>query len=356
MPSRPTRDTLLRIWEMLNLLPTAGNGLTAAEITQRLEDEGFPISQRQVERDLDELAGPVPIIPSTDRPARWRWMPGSSRNPGNMALPEALSWQLVADIVTPLLPRAMLQGLQPFFEISRKRLDAIRPQNPAAGWRDRVRLVMPTQPLLPPKVKDEVLETIQHAVLHCCQIQVSYRNQGADSASELPLHPLGLIQRGQVAYLLATAYQYQDVRLFALHRMESALLLDRPVVTPEGFDIDEALRQGLGQFGTGHAIRLVARIDKWLALHLQETRLSDGQTLTPLPDGSWRLDAEVLETWQLEWWILSQGAALEVLEPEELRDHIRRTLKKAARQYKRSEIETPITMDIPHQKIPGGES
>lgn len=166
MPTRPTRDTLLRIWEMLSIVPGSGDGLTAAEITQRLEDEGFPISQRQVERDLIELAGPVPIMPSQDRPSRWRWMPGSTRNPGNMALPEALSWQLVADIVTPLLPRAMLKNLQPFFDLSRQRLDAIRQQTPKAGWRDRVRLVMPTQPLLPPKVKDEVLEMIQDAVLN----------------------------------------------------------------------------------------------------------------------------------------------------------------------------------------------
>lgn len=347
MPARSTRNTLLRIWEMLNLLPGSGNGLTAEEITQRLKSVGFPISQRQVERDLVELAEAVPITPTEDRPARWRWMPGATRNPGNMALPEALSWQLVADIVTPLLPRAMLKNLQPFFDLSQKRLDAIRQQTPQAGWRDRVRLVMPTQPLLPPKVNEDVLEVIQDAVLNCRQVQVSYRHPGADSPSDLPLHPLGLIQRGQITYLLATAYQYQDVRLFALHRIKSALRLDRPVMTPEGFDIDEALRQGVGQFGSGRTIRLVARVDQWLALHLQETKLSEGQTLTALPDGSYRLEAEVLETWQLEWWILSQGPALEVLEPEDLREHIHRTLKKAARQYKRpAPITTPIE-DLP---------
>jgi predicted DNA-binding transcriptional regulator YafY len=192
-------------------------------------------------------------------------------------------------------------------------------------------------------VKDEVLENIQHAVLHCRQVVVTYRNQGADAATEMPLHPLGLIQRGQITYLLATAYHYQDVRLFALHRMESVLLLDRPVVTPEGFDIDESLRQGLGQFGTGQTIRLVARIDPWLAQHLQETRLSEDQQLTELPDGNWLLDARVAETWQLEWWILSQGPALEVLEPVDLREHIHRTLKKAARQYKRpGPLTTPV--------------
>ena len=78
MPTRSTRDTLLRIWEMLNLLPGSADGLTAAEITQRLEDRGFPISQRQVERDLAELEGAVPIMAGHDRPARWRWMPGSA--------------------------------------------------------------------------------------------------------------------------------------------------------------------------------------------------------------------------------------------------------------------------------------
>lgn len=347
MPQRPSRDTLLRIWEMLNQLPTAGDGLTAQEIMRLLQAEGFAVSQRQVERDLIEMERALPITPSEDRPARWKWISGAQRQLGNMALPEALTWQFVSDIVTPLLPRAMLKSLDPFFVASQRRLDAIRQQSPAAGWRDRVRMVMPSQPLLPPKVPDNVLDTIQNAVLLRSQVHVSYRHPGADAATELPLHPLGLIQRGQITYVLATAYQYQDVRLFALHRITSAVMLKAPVVSPEGFDIDEALRKGLGQFGTGRVIRLVARVDKWLAFHLQETRLSEEQALTELPDGRWHLEADVMETWQLEWWILSQGPALEVLEPEDLRDHIRRTLKKAVRQYKRSNAVTDPVTEVP---------
>lgn len=43
---------------------------------------------------------------------------------------------------------------------------------------------------------------------------------GAKAASTYHLHPLALVVRGPVTYLVATASDYPDVRLYALHRIQ----------------------------------------------------------------------------------------------------------------------------------------
>ena len=45
-----TRNTIVRQWELLKLLPSAGSGKTIKEMTSTLVGIGFPIGERQVER------------------------------------------------------------------------------------------------------------------------------------------------------------------------------------------------------------------------------------------------------------------------------------------------------------------
>ena len=61
MPAQNTRATLARQWTLLRLLPHRGSGLTARELTAQLESAGHPVTKRQVERDLTELATLFPI-------------------------------------------------------------------------------------------------------------------------------------------------------------------------------------------------------------------------------------------------------------------------------------------------------
>ena len=55
-------------------------------------------------------------------------------------------------------------------------------------------------------------------------------------------------------------------------------------------------------------------------------------TLEQLEDG-YRLRSTLSNTWQLHWWILSQGDAMVVEQPAELRTQIGETLQHAAAAY-----------------------
>lgn len=98
------------------------------------------------------------------------------------------------------------------------------------------------------------------------------------------------------------------------------------------FTLDVFIQSGAMQFGGGVAIRMEARLEGWLARILEETPLSEDQMLEHDDEGG-RVVATLLNTPQLHWWILSQGAGIEVLAPAELRSTIAARLADASGTY-----------------------
>ena len=331
MPSNKTRNTLARQWELLKLLPTRGAGKTAKEIADALAEAGFAVSKRQVERDLLDLQEVFGLeCNDASIPYGWRWGSAPIELPG-VTLAEALSLQIVEETLKPLLPSSVLRSVQPRFEQAKAKLAALAEQNPSAAWADKVMSVPPMLPLLPPVVDEELLELVQTALLNSEQIEVAYQGF-SDEPKALRLHPLGLVVRGAVTYLVATAFDYIDVRLYALHRFQSVGRTYETAKRPKGFKLSQYVDEGALQFGNGKALKLLARVDEGLAKHLTETPLSANQKLKPI-DGGFELSASVVDSWQLDWWILSHSNSIEILAPKALVDRTVASLKTALAQY-----------------------
>ncbi len=249
-----------------------------------------------------------------------------------LTLAEALSLRLLENYLQPLLPASVLSVLAPRFSSAAKKLDVLAEENAVARWTDKVRTVSPSLPFLPPKIADGVLETVQEGVLLERQIEVDYQSFHAPQASTLRLHPLAIVQRGPVTYLIATAFGYADIRLYAVHRIFAALLTEEPATRSPDFKLDDYIAQGGMLFGSGENIHLEARISESLAHILRETPIAEDMVLVREGE-QWRLGATVADSWQLRWWVLSQGAAITVLGPEELRKAVVEELAQALAEY-----------------------
>jgi predicted DNA-binding transcriptional regulator YafY len=331
MPSNKTRNTLARQWELLKLLPSRGAGKSAKEIADALAEAGFAVSKRQVERDLLDLQEVFGLeCNDVSIPYGWRWGAAPIELPG-VTLAEALSLQIVEETLKPLLPASVLRTVQPRFAQAKAKLAALKEQNKAASWADKVASVPPTMQMLPPVIDEEILETVQTALLNEEQVDVCYQTL-SDESKELRLHPLGLVVRGAATYLVATAFDYTDVRLYALHRFKSADRTYEPAKQPKGFKLSQYVDEGGLQFGKGQVLKLVAKIDGSLAKHLAETPLSANQKIKAVDTG-FELSASVVDSWQLHWWILSHGNAIEIVLPGALRERTMASLKSALNHY-----------------------
>jgi predicted DNA-binding transcriptional regulator YafY len=328
------RQVLLRQWAVLCAVPREPHMKSTADIWRALKAEGFDVTKRTVERDLGSLEAAFALLrDDSQNPHLWSW----SKEARPLLAPtftpaEALAFELARRHLEPLFPASMLKMLAPHFALAGKTLRELGGTSRASSWANKVRVVPPTQMLVPPKLNHEVYGAITDALLQERQLKVAYGRRKAPETKDLVLHPLGLVQRGAVIYLVATAFDYPDVRLYAIHRFARAAMLDDPMVRRD-FDLDDYIAKGNLGFGRGTQIRFEAIFTADIAAHLGETPLAEDQVAETLLDKRVRITATVAETPQLKWWLLGFGSDVTVVRPESLRAEIAKVASAMAANY-----------------------
>ena len=235
-----------------------------------------------------------------------------------------------AVILAGLLPHATLAQLAPYFRMAGQRLNTLPKGSSYQAWTNKIRVVQPTQPLLPPRIDAKVQQMVSDALLFDRQMVIRYQKRGEDKLREYIAHPLALVQRGAITYLVATLFDYADALLLAMHRITSADILDERVRRPKDFDVDRYIAKGALGFGDGKSVKLEAIFYEPAAEHLYETPLSGDQDITPVDDTHVRVTATVANTPQLEWWLMGFGDAVEVVKPVLLREGVREMVQNMA--------------------------
>lgn len=328
-------DTLLRQWHMLRLIPRYPHKVTARLVLEKLERTGFKVTKRTVERDLNDLSSAFPLaLDDRDKPYGWSWqkdapsfdLPGIDAN-------EALTLVMVEQHLNNLLPNSTVAVLAPYFKSAHKYLDGTTSANHVKSWLNKVRTVQPNQTLLPPKINPEVQQLISEALLSDRQAEIEYKRRTESKASTHRIQPLALIQRGGLIYLYVRFFDYEDIKIIALHRIKSVKVLDLVTNIPKGFDIDKEIAQGRFDFGKGAMLELKAKFTAEAGEHLFETPLSKEQHIEVVDGGDLLITAQVADTPQLLWWLLGFGDGVEVLEPLAMRERIADMLVKAVTRY-----------------------
>lgn len=336
VPVAAHSDTLGRQWLMLQWIPRHPRKTTARELAGRLRAEGHAVSKRTVERDLADLSDAFPIVvDEREKPFGWSWHRDAPQFsvPGMSPL-QALVLNLAHSHLESLLPAHLLQPLEPYFQQAHTTLERSLGKPGLRAWNRHVAVVQPTQPLLAPKVNDKALATVHAALAEGRQVELRYRSRTSGVPTTYRVHPLGLVYRGVLGYLVCTVADYEDPRMFALHRITSAKPLDVATRTPAGFDLQAYARSGAFGFMDNGPIKLVLRMEKPAAEHLRETPLSVDQAIADDAVEGWvRVTATVSDTSQLRWWLLGFGGQVEIVLPDALADDIADTLECAASNY-----------------------
>jgi predicted DNA-binding transcriptional regulator YafY len=311
MPTRNVRDVLARHWAILRIIPREPHAISTAALHDQLAIEGFICSRRTVERDLNQLEsfGFGFTCDDTAVPNLWFWLKEASINLPVMSVTDALLLCMVNDYLIPILPPKLLSALEPQFKCAKNMLESISKTNPIGTWSDKVISIPAMQRLIPPNVASGVMEEVASGLIYERQLSIHYRSRSTGITSELILNPLGLIQRGLVFYLIATSWEYKDLRRYALHRMEKVKVLDSSIIKLPNFNLKAYIEEGYGDFGKGNKLQLVLLVSPSLAEHLSECQLDINQIIEEAKDSSgWSLiRATVADTPQLDWWLRGLG-------------------------------------------------
>lgn len=200
------------------------------------------------------------------------------------------------------------------------------------NWFDKVRIA-PHHLLLPPKAKAVAVDNIYQALLENKQFKATYNGK-----AEQVINPYGLVQQGHTLYLLCSFFEYEDIRITALHRFADVVILEDWVRPNATFDIDNYLGEGAMYWPTAERkiIALTLRIANSIVAILNETPLSYKQEImADANNPQWSiLKTEVLDSHQLRRWLLSQSFQIEIVEPVELRNWMAETLAEMTKIYR----------------------
>lgn len=330
------QHSLLRQWHMLRLVPRAPAKISAKELCERLRSAEFPVTERTVQRDLNELASVFPLVADDrEKPYGWSWQrDAASFDLPGLCVPEALTLALVEQHLQHYLPPNAADALRPHFESAARTLATIGDDAGSNAWLKKVRAVPSQQPLLPPATDADIQRVVYDALMHDRVLRIHYKKRDATIATVYDTaHPLAVVQRGAISYLVCMFAQYEDVRTLALHRVQAVEMLYEPARRLPSFDLDEFIRSG--QFGvlTGEPITLEAVFSRAAGEHLFETPLSADQDLVADEAGRLHLRATVPSTRALVWWLLGFGDGVTVEGPASLREEMRLTAVRMAQGY-----------------------
>ena len=318
------------VLDAVKRLSRSGHWVTQPELVKDMTGQGYSVEKHHVLRDLRALLEIHPQLECNDnsldgQPRRgltygYRWIGKDAPPETGLSIPEALSLVLVSKHLKQALPSTLTRALDSLFDRAEKTLD-IQKANAEARWKDVVHVVPPTQPLVPPTIANDVLNVVHDALLAEEQIDVAYRN-ASNRKEKLLLHPLGILMREPVSYLVALCNDYNDPRLYAIHRFQSAKRTYVSRRKPDGYSMKEYSKEQ-GHFGLVRQITLKALVCQYLATVLSETPLDATQVIgRPDKDGWFPLTVKVRNTWQLRWWILSHGSGMVVDEPKTIREAV----------------------------------
>jgi predicted DNA-binding transcriptional regulator YafY len=293
------------------LLLQARGRVTAAEVAEELE-----ISVRTARRDLEALSmAGIPVYSQAGKGGGWSLVGGARTDLSGLTATEARTLFLVAgpsSAVTPEAKAALRKLVQALPETFRAEAEAAASAivlDPAT-WGQ-------TAPK-PPRH----LEVLQRAVVDGVQVRLGYADRER-TESERIVHPLGLVAKGSVWYLVGDTAA--GLRTFRVGRVKSVVVTDEPVVRPEGFDLGEYWKTVVATMDERRApfrvqLRVEPRALGWLRGEYG-TRLELGE---PLGDG--RLQAEIrahsAESAARE--LTAYGNYVEVVAPNEVRDQLAR--------------------------------
>jgi predicted DNA-binding transcriptional regulator YafY len=252
--------------------------VTAAEVARELE-----VSVKTARRDLEALSiAGIPVYSQPGKGGGWSLVGGARTDLSGLTAAEARTLFLVAGPSSAVTPEAkaalrkLVQALPETFRAEAEKAASAVVLDPAR-WSG-------TAPATPP-----FLEALQQAVIQGTQVRLGYTD-AKGATTERDVHPLGLVSKGTVWYLVADTDA--GLRTFRVWRVQSVEPTGEPVRRPDDFDLARTWAEIVERLDSQRGTVAVsgqaeAWIVRWLGLHFG-TRLEVGPAA---PDG--RLAVEI---------------------------------------------------------------
>ena len=180
-------------------------------------------------------------------------------------------------------------------------------------------------------LSEQVVARLIDARLHRRQTLLTYHSRSSERTKEYLVHPYRLAYAQGGTYLLAYVPEYQEVRTFAVERVQAVSLLEERFVPVEELPA-QAFPHSLGVH-SGPPERIELAFESSVADYLRAREWHPSQVISEAPAGGVLLTLDVCRDRSLTSWILSFGPLVRVVSPEPLAHEIAAELERASAAY-----------------------
>lgn len=165
-------------------------------------------------------------------------------------------------------------------------------------------------------------------------INIIYYSPHAETITERTVHPLHLIHYMGSWHLISWCGNKMELRNFALSRIRNITLANENLTLPRDLpELKEYTRQYFGIMQGDNSTEVLLRFNSRISSRIVEQIWHPQQRSTPNPDGSLTLCFPVADFRELVKIILSYGADIEVLQPQELKVLVKEEIDRMTKIY-----------------------
>jgi len=327
-----------RIYAILNLLDGNRIGLSALEIFEKINKQGYEASKRTVYRDLEALQQAGFPLTNTDD--------GNENTDGALWILDrnarindylALNFRELASLY---MARASLSPLRdtPLFQDLETAFNKIEAKLGPRAQEFLLELAGDFHFAAGPKwglgLDADTLETVRASTAEKQILKCTYKSVNTQSTKERRLGPHYLYFSKGSIYLVAEDFSDRIVKVFSLARMSSCEMLDEEykgeISNPENY-----FKDSFGIFANSKSEHVVLEFSKSVGPFIKERKWHSSQRVTSKQDGQIECHLEVAISPELIQWVLGFGAEVKVLEPVSLQNEIRSKASKILEMYAR---------------------
>ena len=324
-----------RILTILDLLEKSSMGLSVSEIHEKLEGREHSASKRTIYRDLEALAqAGFPLFPEGEDENNTRWKLEKDTKINQyfaLSAKELFALFLARGALTPLQSTPFYQDLEGIFtkledKLGQKQIHYLKQLESEMRFEPG--------PAWGLGINPEILETIRSGCAEGQVIEGLYYSVNSQTEKTRKLGPHYLYYAQGGLYLVAEDLADQKVKVFALPRFKSAIMLDEPyngkISTPdEFFDGGMAIYNGTGPE------EILIEFDSQVSFFVRERRWHPSQRVVQLEQGKIQVHFELGQTPELVAWILGFGSNARVLKPDSLAKAVTEEALKTASIYQK---------------------
>ena len=193
--------------------------------------------------------------------------------------------------------------------------------------------VVSIRPLAPGDADLERFQSLTKAIREKRVVCFVYRKHGEVRTAVKQLHPIRVAYVNNLWTLFAFDPKARGIRKFVLFRISELKVTEERFAEVPALDLNKELEGSMGVFKGTEKHEVVIEFDAWGADDVRGRTWVGGQELKDHPSGGLTMTMKLNNLEEVERWVLSFGEHATVVEPEELKERVRRAAEKIARKY-----------------------